>query len=76
MKQNDPHPTGEGRVAMKRVADEQDAVPRIEPVVDPVVVEDAPTVVAPHVRDVPVVVVQCGRAACPYREPSGSPPIE
>lgn len=63
-KQNNPlrHDVGESCLNVKKFADEQDADPGIEPVVDPVVVEDALAVVAPHVRDVRVVVVQRGRA--------------
>lgn len=49
---------------MKRFADEQNAIPAIPPVVEPVVVEDAPTVVLPHVRDVAIVVVHREGAVC------------
>ncbi|MBU0540488.1 hypothetical protein KKF59_01730 [Patescibacteria group bacterium] len=61
---------------MKRFADEQDAVPAIPPVVEPVVVEDALAVVLPHVRDVAVIVVHREGATCPYQKPSRSPPFE
>lgn len=61
---------------MKRVADEEDAVPAIPPIVEPVVVEDALTVVLPHVRDIPVVAVHRRGAVCSYQEPSKSPPVD
>ncbi len=61
---------------MKRFADEEDANPAVEPVVDPVVVEDALAIVLPHVRDVAVIVIHREGATCPYRKPSESPPFE
>lgn len=61
---------------MKRIADEQELIADIPPVVKPVVVEDAPLVIAVQHRDVPVVVVHRERAVRPYQEPSIPPPID
>lgn len=60
---------------MKRFADEQTQVAGIPPVVELVVVEDAPVAIVPQIRDMPDVVVQRERAACSYQKPSGSPPF-
>lgn len=60
-------------MTLKRVADEEEAVVVVPLVVEPVVVEDAPLVIAVEDRDVPVViVVESGGASRPYQEPSGS----
>lgn len=61
-RRNSPHPKDEGVTNTKRFAHEQNAVPGIPPVVEPVVVEDTPTTVTPHDRDVARAVVHRGRA--------------
>lgn len=76
-KRNNPHRSlDEGCTTTKRVADEEDAGPAIPPVVEPVVVENALTVVLPHVRHVAIVVVHGERATCLHHKPSRSPPFD
>ena len=76
-KRNSPHRLlDEDCTTTKRVADEEDASPAIPPVVEPVVVENALTVVLPHVRHVAIVVVDGRRATHLHRKPSESPPFD
>jgi hypothetical protein len=43
---------------VKKIADEENTVPPMPPVVEPVVVEDAPATVPPHIRNTTIIVVQ------------------